>query len=518
MDIDGDELENFGNVGADLLGEELEKLPGQEVPKYIEEYSRKCAVSQRDVNPMLALLSLGGVSRFNAHRAIIKALVSGITARVSEARSQNDSNTIARLLQETMRYLLVDELRPIAVALLEACDVQSMEYNPWDDIIEWGFEKNKPYAALPLHLKVRVWKMCPTAFDVDLETALTQLPDYNPAGAMQDEIETQERLMNMLCSFVKAGGRKFDCLSKILGQLTVAYRRMDQTAAQRLAIANLLLDFLSSDIFSSANPTTATFAMTASHVTLVRAAGWLVLFMKRVHANDKTLQGDDLQKLRTLLSFFDSPDMVRVLSIMLHAASVRDLLVTKIVWAVENFAKGPYGNEADLPELGAILKEKASTLAELILLLDCSVRTKSILDDPQPLQEASINPLFAGFFPMFVREVRADNMAFDNGSLSLTALPKKEFRTVVQETMESMIFCRYARGLIVDRESSVDRPVVQACLSRYRLVLDDIYGRARADAGSTPGDGVRLASCQELITVICDDAAGYEDELMPNLS
>lgn len=523
-----EELECFGNVGKTQLETELARLEAGEVPNHIEKYRQKYCISQQGVDPMLHLLALGRVSRFDAHQAIIKALVAEIMARIDDAQKTRNVNVIVQLLQETLCYLLVEELRPIPVRLLEVYDTNASDYDPWGVIIGWGCtrdEEEKPYHALPLKLKIEVWVLEPDAFDDEVKTIVDSVPPCEPPRYEQDThmtdydatclSEEHTKLVQTLCTYVTAGGRKFACFEKIIKGLSLSCDDFEKSDGERIAVANLLLDFLSSEMFVKTSAGSRVFDMEETGRNYVHAAGLLVQFAKDVAGGDALMKADDLQKLRTLKHFVESPELMRVLVLLLHSSLSRNVLVTKLVWALEAFSATRYGHGADPSKLGRILKHQSSfAVLELAFLMDSAVNAKSILRRNRDGDEKdAISGLFDGFFPLFVEEIRADQEFLSDPSQLVAIPPSEEFAAHVSGARERKIFCCYVDAMRTGvAHTGVNAPGVRACLSRYRLVLDDIYGACGAGLGQDPSarsgspwdeqDGMK---CWDVIAFISED-------------
>jgi hypothetical protein len=488
--IDAVELQ-IGVEGREYLMQQLAPLPHTEVPGFLAKFRAEHALRRRGVAPALSLLEMGGVSRHAVHTAVLKAVKDELLRLIKVAADAGDQDKLADLFQVTKRYLTVEQLRDVSVAVLERVDDRTIGKEYWSEIVEEGLT-NRPYIDLSTALKRRVWEVRKDAFEFEVNAVLNQIAEYVPpdemetmmdvshSAGMHQNKESLERLLEL------SNRAESAALGIIVDQFIHAAAN-EISENRRVAIATLFLHLFSSNQVGYVQESQATRLGRICHAAKIILG----------KAKEEVVKLVDLHELRILKAWIsgegsgeNDTDMMEPIALLLHSTAARDMFANQLSMRLLQVSKSQAGTPGGLP---AMLQRDAF-LKDLTLLVLSSINAKDILESGKAVPDDEVLSHFNSFYPLLVREMRLDDEWQKNRFQVCVSLPDDGIREAMRRgCLERRVLCTYAYTLF-----AVDFVMGFA---RLRLVLDTVCAMA-----DKPGEEREFVLALNLISLACADA------------
>jgi hypothetical protein len=456
----------IGREGRDVLLANMQQLAPEEAHKFLSAFRNRHSLKRRGVAPALELLQMCGVSRRVAHTEILTIVTNELLVLIKEAGDKGEHDRLHALLDSTLTFITVDELRAVTIAVLENVDESIAGTDHWRDIANFGLEK-KPYIELPLPLKRRVWDLDSTTFEYEVDKALHGVKDFvSPddmhlimAPASEDDAchacfdDAMKRLK------ILSNNNETRSLGIIVERIVDMARGQEVPENRRISLANLLLSLLARR--QNANGHAGTRLAAACQAASL-------IFRK---ASEENVSHMDLQALRLLTSWLSGgieeancggENLFEVLALLLHSQRARYSFADQLTLCVEKLAAKKNGVP---PSREVLLKDPF--VRELATLTMSSIKARQLLVDGHPLLDGDVLPLFDSFLPMFAREIASDAAHGDSGDCA--DLPAQDFIDSMRRgVFERRVLCTYVYLI----------KFLGLSIFRYRLVLDNVAGNS----------------------------------------
>lgn len=473
----------FGKHAKETLRDAMGSV--RYVSDFISEFRAKNQLLSPDVDPALSLLEMGNISRRQVHRSVISALRDDLLARIKVAGAARNNALLKELFDGIWEYITDEDLSPVVVAVMEAGDdsVVGADFWPWLD--SHARQHNYEFPKLPTKLKARMWSHVPDAFDAEIYALLSNVSDFVPPSNMQDlfrgdycnEVDRNQAHIEKLVTLVKAAKKeKINAVSRIISVCIVRSVMPEVSENTRVAIANLLLDFLNQPLFQTGMEEVREKILYPPIYMQMAFAAKVIL------ENSLNQQGAllSLQEITTLAEWaagspdpasgsFDE-DRVIIMAMLLHSYHARSIFANSlasklatIVFRPPNFCDQAFDNPF---------------IPNLTRLLLTSIEAKAVVESRTPVTDERVRAPFDSFYPTLLAEMRLDRQYMKVGTTAYMRLGDARLVASVEKGLfERRVFCSWGYMLACPVDSFGDMPCLSR-LSRFGLVLHAIFEKS----------------------------------------
>lgn len=421
--------------------------------EYISEVKQKHSVLTIQAQPVLKLMTLGGMEEETIRREILSVLVSHFQKQILNL----NQGQLSQLLEKSYSYLTVPELRPIATLALER--LEYVDPTTWNDIVENGVTES-PYVDLPLSLKRRIWTAIPSVFAFELNERLKVMPAYREQTTIETIFKPKPRATSrtenkLLLQFQRLVGDSDDQLVQLIDHMVDAATE-EPSSARRLALANMLHDVLCV-IAPRKLPNLEKLRMMARFLD---AGG--------VRGGEQALLMVSVREIRESMSDMAACGPV---SLLVSSTYARDAVVSQIVATLVG-QKKMLPSHAERGTFEAMFNQRAQELLRDPFLRDLTyiclgnAHAGALLMAKQPLSDESTSAYYGHYFPLMTHEMAVDEAQMMDGFVKGNAgLPHPELLRGVQNgPFERRVLIHYVFKLMMRKNITG--------VAKYRLVLD----------------------------------------------
>lgn len=479
-------LQVFGREGQEALDAGMRATPSEAMPAFLRGFRAKNLLQSPGAEPALALLELGGGPRRDTHQGIIEALRDDLLGRIKEAARRDDQLALLDLFNLTQEYITVPDLAPVVIAIMEAGGDSVVDADYWhllnsSDQTE-GREYQQIYPCLSPVLKARMWVLHPEAFDSEVFAVLRNLSDFAPPQTVPDlfrpeyynENGRSEETVNKLTQLVKFA-RKMDPVARIAGLFVSRCELPTAPENSRVAVANLLLDFLTQPMFDSRGGDNR--YLQPLYKDMVYAAR--VIIDRSFEECGVRMENQEIATLATwargctegIAGEEVQPERVRIMALLLHSSHARGVLANRLATRLADFRAAPHD------DVVSRLKDDPF-LPNLTLLTLSSIEAKSIIDLGKPLAQSAVDAPFETFYPVLVAEMRRDRMWMKHLGSAYMELPDPRLLAATRNgLLEKRVVCSYGY-MLAQPIPEYEGRISCTRLSRLLLVFDAIFDRS----------------------------------------
>lgn len=478
---DGIELQ-IGEEGRTFLGQSLECLSDDSVVPFLKQFSRQHSLRRRGIAPVVSLLEMGGVPLHAIHLEVLKCLTDELLRLVKAAADSSDKDRIASMFSSTFRFLTVDQLQPVAIAVLEKVDEGIVGSEHWQQVVDAGLT-SKPYVDLPLSLKRRIWELHTEAFEFEVDSVLKEVKEYKlfcDMGELMDAkfYSQSHDYTALICRLVDLTVNRSTTGVELIAERFLDAARREVLDSRRVATANLFQEYFSNNDIAVRCQEHATLRWISTAARLLSA-----------RATDESAAPFQLQEIHLFYSWATSDvdkraSVIEMLALLLHSHQARDLFANQLTMTLFKY-RGSFTSESI---------HANSTIKELTLLLLWTIRAGDIMNSGKPLTDDDVRPIFESFYPLLLREMRLDQERQSTAFDACIPLPDQRLReSMGQGCFQRRVFCTYAYLLF-----SLNFIIGVA---RFRLVLDSAYAHS-----AERGEEREQILARGLIVIACEDS------------
>jgi hypothetical protein len=492
----------FGVDGQDYLADVLHTTPPADVPALLGSFRARNQLVSPGVGAALSLLEMGGVRRRHVHLAVISALRDALLERVKEAGRRGDQELLRRLFDEVQQYVLVKEMAPVVMAVMEAGDDVVVSEAYWQMLADHDKDYTELYPSLTLVLKARMWVRFPAAFQHEVREVLRGVVDFAPPRTVADlfrpdyynENGRNAELVAKLVGLVRSA-KEFEPVPRIVEVLEQEMLMPNVGENRGVALANLLLDFLTQEEVASGGVGTE-----------------LDPFYKDMAAAARVVTAQSFEEGGVLISLQDintlaiwakglaigsgevQPERVRVMALLLHSSHARNLFANKLASQLTQFRAAPGDNLAERLWDDPFLQN-------LTFLTLTTIKAKEVVEMRRPVPKAVVRAPFDVFYPVLVADMRHDRMWMRDPNNAYMRLPDPALLAATRNgLLEKRVMCSY--GYMIAQPMG-DYGIYRTRLSRLRLVFDSILDPSMH---TVEGEEREQVLSDELISLATEDA------------
>lgn len=471
----------LGSGASDALASAMSSVT--DVPAFMCEFRAKNRLISPEVDPALSLLEMGSVSRRQVHQSVIGALRDDLLARVKVAAAKGDTALLKKLFERVYEYITNDELSPVVLAIMEAGDETVVGKEYWDYLNEEALQHNYQhiYPSLTTKLKARMWSQYPEAFDAEIDALLSKVGDFIPPQSLDElfrvdyydtNVGRNKQHVSKLVGIVKAA-KKMNPVAKIISVFISRCEQPGVAENTRVAIATLLLDFLTQPLFDLVAGENKYLSppiyKDVAYAAKVILSNWL-----------KNNGADvSLQEITTLALWTDGcpesngavdEERVTIMALLFHSYHARSVFANCLANKLSTINTRP-------PDYGEQAFENPF-LPNLTKLFLTSIEAKTIIDTRAPVTAEQVRAPFDSFYPLLLSEMRSDKHYIKVGSSAYLQLGDPRLIDAMQNSLfERRLFCSWGYMLAFPVDSFGDKPCLSR-LSRFALVFHAIHDRS----------------------------------------
>lgn len=482
----------IGEEGKTTLDGMLAETPGEEIPKFVVEFRANHSLKHKELEPGLALLEMCGTSFHTAHDAILRAATTELVRLVKQAAAAGEPHILDALLDRTFRYLTVDEMRDVSLAVLESVDEEKIGIARWEQIVDNGLMQ-QPYTILPLSLKRKLWDRCPEAFACEVDNVLMAVKDHrivaenDPCDVAMDA-DTVERIGELCKLMIR--GRDSACAKSaetVLERCLEVVQRED-SESRRTAMANVLIGALADESIRAASKKGSERLSRACALAALVAEKLAAEGMDRAYAHDvgeaeAALFGElvtgETGEVTELGA--NGSSVLEAMALLLHSSAARSVFAGGLLQRLLTC----YSMTPEQLSLDAWLHN-------LTALVQTSIHAKRVIDSREPVTEREINGFCESYFPLLLSEILKDSEWITRSATTEVCVDLPDSRLVEamrRGCLERRIAVTYLRQLLATNKYSIPS---RACGMRYRMVLDAVAGLTAGPQGARGEPGEEL--------------------------